>query len=121
MSVAMDIIRALDPSGLKHFTIYLDTPGVIDEHKPGEVWTIKVVPFEQAETVRKEFNKLFDNNKPSKSWVVENKAEVSEVLQEIYQQFLTEPFNEDKLNISDLPAVGRYTILIHVREILPLK
>ena len=118
MSVAMDIIRALDPSGLERFKINLDV--AVAPEKIGEVWTIKVVPNEKAETSRKEFNKLFDNNKASKSWVVENKSEVMAVLQEIYQQFqdkLTTPFDEKQLGIENLPEVGRYAILIHVRDV----
>jgi hypothetical protein len=117
MSVAMDIIRALDPSGLKYFRIDLNTPQEIDKEKPGEVWTIKVVPHEKAESSRKEFNKLFDNKKAAKSWVVESKPEAIAVLQEIYQQFLPLPLDEKQLEIDDLPAVGRYTILIHITEI----
>ena len=118
MSVAMDIIRALDPSGLERFKINLDTPA--PKEKIGEVWTIKVVPHERAEVSRKEFNKLFDNNKASKSWVVESKPEAIAVLQEVYQQFadkLTTPFSEKQLNIEDLPDVGRYTILIHIADV----
>jgi hypothetical protein len=118
MSVAMDIIRALDPSGLERFKINLDTP--VPKEKIGEVWTIKVVPHEKAEVSRKEFNKLFDNNKASKSWVVESKPEAIAVLQEVYQQFadkLTAPFSEKQLNIENLPDVGRYTILIHIADV----
>lgn len=118
MSVAMDIIRALDPAGLERFKINLDTPAAPE--KIGEVWTIKVVPFEKTETSRKEFNKLFDNNKTSKSWVVENKPEAIAVLEEVYRQFqdkLTTPFDEKQLGIGDLPDVGRYAILIHIRDV----
>jgi hypothetical protein len=118
MSVAMDIMRALDPAGLERFKINLDIPA--SPEKIGEVWTIKVVPHEKAEASRKEFNKLFDNNKASKSWVVESKAEVMAVLQELYQHYqhkLAMPFDEKQLNIEDLPAIGRYTILIHIRDI----
>jgi len=118
MSVAMDIIRALDPSGLERFKINLVTP-VVPE-KIGEVWTIKVVPYEKTEASRKEFNQLFDNNRTSKSWVVENKPEAVAVLQEIYLQFqdiLNTPFDEKQLGIEDLPDVGRYAILIHIRDV----
>jgi hypothetical protein len=115
MSVAMDIIRALDPAGLERFKINLDTP--VAPEKIGEVWTIKVVPYEKTEASRKEFNKLFDNNKASKSWVVENKPEAIAVLKEIYQQFQDKPFDEKQLGIEDLPDVGRYAILIHVRDV----
>ena len=118
MSVAMDIIRALDPSGLERFKINLDVPAAPE--KIGEVWTIKVVPNEQTEVSRKEFNKLFDNNRASKSWVVESKPEVMVVLQEIYEQFrdkLTTPFDEKQLGIQDLPDAGRYAILIHIRDV----
>jgi hypothetical protein len=118
MSVAMDIIRALDPSGLERFKINLDLP-VVPE-KIGEVWTIKVLPYEKTEAGRKEFNQLFDNNKTCKSWVVESKPEAIAVLQEIYLQFqdkLKIPLDEKQLGIQDLPDVGRYAILIHIREV----
>src|SRR4051812_21767765 len=111
MSVAMDIIRALDPAGLERFKINLDVPQAAE--KIGEVWTIRVLPYEKTEAGRKEFNKLFDNNKASKSWVVENKPEAIAVLKEIYQQFqdkLAIPFDEKQLGIEDLPDVGRYAI-----------
>lgn len=126
MSVAMDIMRALDPSGLAHFKINLDKPVVVQREvsvsgpKTGEIWTIKVVPFEKAETSRKAFNQLFDNKKVAKSWVVENKQEAIDVLQEIYdsyQEQLEMPFDAHQLGIDDLPAVGRYSILIHVLDI----
>jgi hypothetical protein len=118
MSVAMDIMRALDPAGLERFRINLDSP--VAPEKIGEVWTLKVVPFESTEVSRKEFNKLFDNNKTAKSWVVENKAEAIAVVEELYQQYqekLPIPFDEAQLNIADYPATGRYSILIHVRDI----
>jgi hypothetical protein len=78
------------------------------------------VPYEKTEASRKEFNQLFDNKKPSKSWVVESKREVITVLQEVYAQFqdkLSTPFDEKQLGIEDLPDVGRYAILIHIRDV----
>lgn len=118
MSVAMDILRALDPSGLERFKINLDTP--VAPEKIGEVWTIKVVPFAKTEASRKEFNQLFDNNKTSKSWVVESKPEAIAVLQEIYGQFKDKlsPFDEKQLGIEDFPETGRYAILIHIRDVM---
>ncbi|MBS0029922.1 hypothetical protein ACTJJ0_20785 [Chitinophaga sp. 22321] len=118
MSVAMDIMRALDPAGLERFKIELDTPA--QPEKIGEVWTLKVVPFEHTDTSRKAFNQLFDNHKTAKSWVVENKAEAIAVVQELYLQYadkLPQPFDAQKLNIDHYPATGRYSILIHIREI----
>ncbi|MFY0256261.1 hypothetical protein ACDQ55_20165 [Chitinophaga sp. 30R24] len=118
MSVAMDIMRALDPAALERFKINLDVPA--PPEKIGEVWTLRVVPFEQTETARKAFNQLFDNNKTAKSWVVESKEEAVAVIQELYLQYadkLPYPFDESRLNIDDYPAKGRYSILIHVRDI----
>jgi hypothetical protein len=118
MSVAMDIIRALDPSGLERFKINLDAP--VAPEKIGEVWTIKMVPFEKTEASRKEFNKLFDNNRASKSWVVESKPEAIAVLQEIYTEFSDKltPLDEKQLGIEEFPEIGRYTILIHIRDVM---
>lgn len=118
MSVAMDIMRSLDPAGLERFKINLDTP--VQPEKIGEVWTLKVVPFEQTAASRKAFDQLFDNNKTAKSWVVESKAEAIAVVQELYTQYankLPQPFDENQLNIGDYPPTGRYSILIHVKDI----
>lgn len=118
MSVAMDIMRALDPAGLERFKINLDTP--VQPEKIGEVWTLKVVPFEHTEASRKAFNQLFDNQKTAKSWVVENKEEAIAVVQELYLQYadkLPQPFDAAQLNIENYPATGRYSILIHIKEI----
>jgi len=118
MSVAMDIMRALDPAGLERFKINLDTP--VAPEKIGEVWTLKVVPFEQTETARKAFNQQFDNQKTAKSWVVENKEEAIAVVQELYTQYadkLPLPFDEAQLHIGHYPPTGRYSILIHIRDI----
>jgi hypothetical protein len=114
MSVAMDIMRALDPTGLQRFKINLDTPA--EQEKIGEVWTIKVVPYLETEVSRKEFNKLFDNNKNCKSWVVESKQEVIDVLQDIHRQS-GKTFDEKALQMEDFSPAGRYTILIHIRDI----
>lgn len=118
MSVAMDIMRALDPAGLERFKINLDTPE--QPEKIGEVWTLKVVPFEQTTDARKAFNQLFDNNRTAKSWVVESKAEAIAVVQELYLQYadkLPQLFDEARLNIGQYPPNGRYSILIHIKDI----
>ncbi|NLR77504.1 hypothetical protein [Chitinophaga eiseniae] len=118
MSVAMDIMRALDPAGLERFKINLDKPE--QPEKIGEVWTLKVVPFEQTTDARKAFNQLFDNNRTAKSWVVESKAEAIAVVQELYLQYadkLPQPFDEARLNIDQYPPNGRYSILIHIKDI----
>ncbi|MCW3465106.1 hypothetical protein [Chitinophaga nivalis] len=118
MSVTMDIIRALDPAGLERFKIRLDVP--VPPEKIGEVWTIRVVPFEKAEPARKDFNTLFDNNKSARIWVTETKEEALAVVAELYQHFgaqLGTSFDPALLKIDHLPATGRFAILIHVKDV----